>query len=400
MVVRALFLTTLFLLLAGHAQAKKLPETILFSPEVLAETKRRVQERDPAVMPAYKKLIEQADRALKAPAETVIFKPKPGPSGDIHDYWSLSPYWWPNPKSPGGLPYIRRDGMRNPTVDSDTYDRARMRRMSTDALTLALAWYLTDNEEYSGKGTALIWTWCCDSITRTNPNMNYAQSRLGLTHGHRTGIIETRDMIKVVEAARIMEPSKAWSKAVTRKVTAWFAEYVAWLQTSDFGKKEAAATNNHGTWYDVQLAVFSLYIGDTKLVRAIIDTLGPRRLIEQIRPNGAMPAELDRSRSRHYTFFTLEAYFILAAVGERVGLDFWHWESPTNVSIKKAFDYAAPYLAEGEPWPFGDVGKYDPFMFTPLFHRAAMVYKEPRYLEILQALPKDALQRDRAQLFY
>ena len=177
MIARAFFLAFLSLLFAGQVQAKKLPDTIIFDPEVLVETKRRVLERDPTVMPAFKKLIEQAELAMKAPAETVIFKSSPPPSGDIHDYRSLAPYYWPNPDSYNEMPFIRRDGERNPAVDSAKYDRARMQRMSNDALTLALAWYITGNEEYAGKGTALIWSWCCDSVTRTNPNMDFTHEQ-------------------------------------------------------------------------------------------------------------------------------------------------------------------------------------------------------------------------------
>lgn len=400
MFVRSILVALIATLLAGQAFAKKYPDTIIFSPEVMVETKRRVQLREPALMPAFTKLIEEADRAITAPAESVALKTAPGPSGDMHDYWSVAPYWWPDPKRPNGKPYIRHDGERNPEADSEKYDRNRMRRMSTDALTLALAWYLTGNEQYAGKGTALIWSWCCDSVTRTNPNMRYAQGRPGIVNGHHFGIIETRDMIKVAEAARILEPSHAWSKAVSNKVAIWFTDYMDWLQTSQFGRLEAAAPNNHGTWYDAQLAVFALYTGQTNLARSIVGSIGPRRIVSQIERNGAMPKELDRTRSRHYTLFNLRAFFLLAAVGERVGIDLFHWTDPSGSSIKKALDFAAPYVARDEPWPFGATGPYDPFLFTPLFHRAALVYKEPRYLEYLQTLPEDQRIRDRAQLFY
>jgi hypothetical protein len=39
------------------------------------------------------------------------------PSGDKHDYMSQAPYFWADPSKPGGLPYIRRDGERNPEIE-------------------------------------------------------------------------------------------------------------------------------------------------------------------------------------------------------------------------------------------------------------------------------------------
>ncbi|QJB57016.1 alginate lyase family protein [Pseudodesulfovibrio sp. zrk46] len=398
--VRSLALLIALLVLTGQALAGRLPDTIVLSPKVLAATKQRILERDRELMPAYKAFIADADRALKAPAEAVILKASAPPGGTMHDYWSLAPYWWPNNETLDGLPYVRRDGQRNPQSATEKYDRARMRRMSSDALTLALAWYMTGDEEYAGKATGLIWSWVCDSVTRMNPSLNYAQSRPGIADGTHYGIIETRDLIKVCEAARILEPSHTWSKVVTKKVTSWFTDYLKWLQKSSFGRKEGNSLNNHGTWYDAQVAVFAMYIGKESLARSIVTSGTPMRILSQIESDGTMPRELERTRSRHYTFFNLEAFFILAAIAEHFKVDMWKWTEPNGVSIRKAFDLAAPHIAKDAPWEYGKTGVYDPFAFTALFHRAAMVYKDDRYTDFLKALPADKLKRDRAQLFY
>jgi len=400
---RLIAILTLLFIATSPALAQKLPKTIVHSPEVLYKTKKRVLVRDQLIMPAYRQLIEEANKALKRPTQTVVHKPAPPPRGKMHDYWSISPYWWPNPDTYNGLPFIQRDGERNPEAASSKYDRTRLHETASDALTLALAWYFSGNEQYAGKGAALIFSWCCDSVTRMTPHMEYAQMRPGKKPGtwesSPYGLIDGRELIKMVEAARILEPSHAWGRAITNKLTKWVEAYVKWMQYSKLGAEASGLSDNHGTWYDAQLAVFSLFLDQKDVARSIVGTITPRRMVSQIERNGSLPYELKRPRSRHHTFFTLEAYFTLAAVGERVDVDVWNL-SDGEVSIKKAFDYAAPYLATDEPWPFGSVGKYDPFLFTPLFHRAAMVYKEDRYRDILKALPEDKLLRDRAQLFY
>src|SRR5207302_521491 len=58
-----------------------------------------------------------ADDALTAGPWAVTDKTQVPPSGDKHDYLSQAPYWWPNPNTPDGCPYIRKDGQRNPDVD-------------------------------------------------------------------------------------------------------------------------------------------------------------------------------------------------------------------------------------------------------------------------------------------
>lgn len=380
--------------------AEAAPATILYDPAVLVRSKARYRQRDPAVMPAVAALLKDADRAVTAPPESVALKPEAPPGGDLHDYWSLAPCWWPDPARPLGMPWIRRGGRRNPEADSDRFDRQRMRRMSRDALTLAQAWFLTGNPQYAGKGSALVWSWCCDSLTMTNPNLAFARARPGTAGGSPGGIIETRDLIRVAEAARLLEPSVEWNQAETRRLTSWFKAYVDWLRNSDFGRIEAAASDHHATWFDAQVAVFALYAGERNLARAVVSAVVERLVDGQIRPDGTMPGELKRADSRHATYFNLEAFFILAAAGERLGVDLWHARAPHGGSIRAALDLAAPYLAPGGPWPYGRTGRFDPLPFIPLFHRAALVYKDTRYLDYLKALPAEGLRADRALLFH
>src|SRR5690606_41789327 len=67
------------------------------------------------------KLLQQADKALTRKAYSVTQKDGIAPSGNKHDYVSLSRYWWPNPDTPDGLPYIYKDGQSNPELNR--YDR-------------------------------------------------------------------------------------------------------------------------------------------------------------------------------------------------------------------------------------------------------------------------------------
>src|SRR5690348_8378515 len=54
-----------------------------------------------------------ADDALKSgPWSVTTTRPK-DVDAKPNDYYSEGPYWWPDPKNPGG-PYIRKDGERNP----------------------------------------------------------------------------------------------------------------------------------------------------------------------------------------------------------------------------------------------------------------------------------------------
>ncbi len=94
----------LMVTLFGTSTAAKEPRLFILDSKNLVKAKEQLQSNDPAVVPAYNKLIRGADRALTSETLSVIQKESTPPSGDKHDYMSIAPYWWPNPNTPNGLP--------------------------------------------------------------------------------------------------------------------------------------------------------------------------------------------------------------------------------------------------------------------------------------------------------
>ena len=82
------------------------------------------------VKPAMRRSsLHEADVALAAPLVAVTDKHTLlPPSGNKHDYFSLSPYWWPDSTKPDGLPYVRHDGVTNPESKRDL-DQPRVAAM-------------------------------------------------------------------------------------------------------------------------------------------------------------------------------------------------------------------------------------------------------------------------------
>jgi hypothetical protein len=86
-----------------------------------------------------------ADRVVGAGPFSVLDKTALPPSGDQHDYYSVGPYWWPNPNTPDGLPYVQRDGEINPRFRDNTYDFAALDQMAKAVGLLGVAAYATDD---------------------------------------------------------------------------------------------------------------------------------------------------------------------------------------------------------------------------------------------------------------
>ena len=250
---------------------------VLLDAQLLAKAKERAADGDPAAAAAVAELRRDADAAMTAGPFTVVNKTKLPPSGDRHDYRSLAIYWWPNPDTPDGLPYVNRDGERNP--EADQYDGPQLHGMASGAHTLALAHYFTGDARYAERAALLLRTFFLDEATRMNPNLNFAQGVPGRSNGTPTGIIESVGLAtRVVDAALLLQGAKAWSDADDRGLRQWFRDYLTWMETSKPGRLEKVTRNNHAMYYDVQTAAFALYLGDEAHARAILENSARRKI--------------------------------------------------------------------------------------------------------------------------
>jgi len=355
------------------------PRVFLLDAKSLAAVKRQ----RPAA--ALARLRADADAALKQKPVSVMDKSITPPSGDRHDYMSVGPYWWPDPTKDDGLPYIRKDGEVNP--ERHNYDNVGMKKMQSAVSTLALAWHLTGHEPYAKHATALLRTWFLDPATRMNPRLEYGQAIPGRCTGRGIGIIDTLGLSHVVDAVGLLAGSKAWTDADQRGMADWFARYLDWLLTSNYGVAESRTHNNHGTWYDVQVASFALFVGKDDVARDVLQKAAARRIAAHIEPDGRQPRELARTKSWDYSVMNLRGLFCLATLAEHVDVDLWNYVSPDGRSLRKALDYLASYAAGERKWPHKQIRTFHPQSLAPLLRQGSIAWREPRYESLLSRIP-------------
>jgi hypothetical protein len=376
------------------------PEVFLMNGQDLARTKTAIAHKDPKLISALAHLLKQAESALNDGPFTVMNKTVTPPSGDKHDYMSLGIYWWPNPQTKDGLPYIRRDGQRNPLSESDGSDSARMGKMIRAVDTLTLAYYFTDGEKYAARAAFLLRTWFLNTNTRMSPHLKYGQAIPGRVEGRGIGIIDTVRLLAVVDATGLLKGSESWTDNDHQALKQWFEAYLKWLQTSKHGRDESRASNNHGTWYDVQVACFALFVDDRKTARRILGSAGERRISRQIGPDGRQKHELARPKSFDYSIYNLNAMFRLARLGEHVGVDLWHFKVKENASIRAALDYLAPYADAEKEWPHKQITELNRAKLLPLLRQGLRAYEDPEYLNMIRKIPEPERVKDMSRLLY
>src|SRR5215467_7242981 len=358
---------------AQKAAGDKLPHVFLLDAKTLKEQKQHGANSD--LVAAAR---DAADRVMKEGPFSVMQKDPVPPSGDKHDYMSQGPYWWPNPKSPNGLPYIRRDGERNPEIAKIT-DHDYREKVQHDSRALALAFYLTGNEAYAARAALLLRTWFLDPATCMNPNLNFGQGIPGITTGRGTGIIDSHSLTDVVDAVGLLAGSKNWTAGDQKGMEAWFTAYLSWLRQSPIGQDEAKAKNNHGTFYDVQVADFALFTGQPALARDVVDQAKEKRLVRQVMPDGSQPLEAERTRGLSYSLFNLEALMKLADLGEHTGVDLWSFQTADGRSIRRALDYLLPFAGGDKKWQQQQITEFKPQEIVPLLLQAACKFHKPEY---------------------
>jgi len=350
----------------GYAGAFGGRRIFALRPDELAATKASFAA-DPSA-PAYRDLIAEADRALARRPGSVMDKRTIPLSGDRHDYLSLAPYWWPDPADPEA-PYVRRDGQVNPARATDRFDRTALGRMARDAETLALAYYYSDEPRYAGGAARVIRAWFLDPATAMNPHMAYAQAVPGRSNGRAEGVLETSGFIGVIDAAGLIAPSGALSPAESAALERWFSRYIDWMTTSANGRAERKAGNNHGLWYDAQLARFALFARRPEVARAVVADFPKARIARQFDPSGALPHELTRTRSFHYSLYALQAAYTLADSAACLGVDLYGYRDDKGRSLRRATDYVAAYRGRAADWPHKEL-RWPAAMLDELLARA------------------------------
>jgi hypothetical protein len=343
----------------------------------------RIEEQAAATL--KQAVLKEAAWALGEKPVTVTAESCSRSAGGKNDFYSEADYWWPNEKDPSG-PYIQKDGLTNP--HNFVAHRLVMIRFSQIIGALASAYKLTHDKRYVRQALVHLRAWFITPQTLMNPNLQYAQAIKGVATGRGIGIIDTIQLMEVVQGIVAMQGSKVISASELSAIQNWFTQYLTWLTTHQYGIDEMNAKNNHGTCWTMQTACFAKFTHDEELLAYCRDRYKTVLLPGQMAADGSFPLELKRTKPYGYSIFNLDAMATLCQILSTPQDNLWEFELPDGRSIKKGIDYLYPYLKDKSKWPFQhDVMHWNEWpVAQPALIFAAVAYKESQWLNTWKSL--------------
>lgn len=316
--------------------------------------------------------------------------PAPADSGaGPGDFYSMGDYWWPNPNTPDGLPYVQRDGQSNPANFS--VHRLLVRQLRDAVAALAAGYGITADPRYAQKAVELLNTFFVNEHSRMNPHLLYAQAIPGISKGRGIGIIDTLHLAEVPLAVEALKNSKAMTPEVLAGLKQWFADYTEWMTTHPNGLQEMNAANNHSVAFLVQLAAFARFTEDKEKLQLARERFKKIILPSQMDLDGSFPAELARTKPYGYSIFQLDNMALLCLLLSTEQDNLWDYTLPDGRGMKKAMSFLVDYLKDKSAWPYPpDIEHFEQWpVRQPCLLLAGYALNRPDYLTLFQTLNPD-----------
>ena len=361
------------------------PRTVTYDGKRLIEMKKSI----PADSPLLISLRKRADKLLGDPPLAVVYRKLRAASGNVHDYMSMGPYWWPNPNTPDGLPYIRRDGEINP----ETNEKITYGKLADSVHMLALAAFYFDEARYAAKAVKQLICWHLDPDTYMTPHLEYGQSIPGICTGRGIGLIDFSASHNLFNGVAILEYLGMIDGETLEGIKKWYVEFVDWMLTSETGNDENNQHNNHGAWFDVQVAAAAIFTGRTVLAKRTLNSAYDLRVVKHVNPDGKQPHELARTKAMNYSIYNFNA---LAALGNMAVLNgvkrpYWSESEDSPCLLRLAAEFICDFVRNPDKYP--DYKDLDPVgargSLVRVMYLADSYFPERGYTEQVVDLIKD-----------
>lgn len=370
-------------------------EVFLINPQDILKVRSRLFSGEADLEEVDGFLLESANAAMISGPFSVRDKDALSPSSDKNDYVSLDPFWWPDPERGDGRPYFYNGEKQNP--ECEQYDRPQLAAFSSAIDALCMGYFFTDYEDFAARAALLLRVWFFDSETRMKPNMTYAGFIPGRNQGDPAGIMESRVLSWIPDNVGLLANSKHWTSEDGEILRKWFKSFIEWLSKSPNGLNQRLEKNQNGTWYDVQLATMSLFVGDLGLARDAINRCFERAK-DQIDTSGSHHIELKHCDGIYAASNNLLGLFDMADLGRNLNMDLWSGES--GRLLRSALDWLISNDAHNLVGRKNFQNVFDRNEWVSILRRAALRWSESSFEAVLTEIKGINVRAHRSQLLF
>jgi hypothetical protein len=339
-----------------------------------------------------KRVLDEAAAFVSQTPLTITAFPATRSAGGMHDFFSQADYFWPNPNDPNG-PYINRDGQSNP----DNFDEHRkvMVRLSIQMPALTAAWLLTGDIRFASRACDHLRAWFVTAETRMNPSLQFAQAVQGVSTGRSYGIIDSLHLVEVARAASFLTTGML-SPQDTAALRDWFRSYLFWLNTSDPGKTEREAKNNHAMCWALQAAEYARLAGDDNARQEVYRRYRETLLPDQLAADGSFPRELTRTKPYSYSIFNFDVMAGLCQSLQGLMPDPPTFHLTDGRGLSKAAEFIYPYVKDKNAWKWAkDIEHFDALpVRSPGLLFSGIAFHEQKYIDLWKTLNPDPTDKE------
>ncbi len=192
----------------------------------------------------------------------------------------------------------------------------------------------TKDEKYAQKAVELLKVFFINKNTKMEPHLLYAQAIPGLYSGRGIGIIDTLHLTDIPFAVNTLKESKSLTKPLYDSLVDWFSKYLEWMTSHQYGIDESNEPNNHSICYYVQVAVFSRFTDNTKMLEHCKEMF-VKKVFVQMNNSGGFDKELNRTKPYAYSLMVLDNYIILCHLLSDKKDDFWQYQGKYGQGAQK-----------------------------------------------------------------
>jgi hypothetical protein len=223
-----------------------------------------------------------------------------------------------------------------------------------------------------------------------NPNANFAQGIPGRCPGRGIGLIDfASEWPVVLDCIHLLSWLGALSEADAEAMRDWWREWLEWVWTSQNGRDERQARNNHGSNYDQHVLAVAAYVGNMTVAADVCSVVAHARLDVQIGANGTLPLEDSRTKSQGYHAYDTRALLALVGAchknfgnesfrklvhfpGDDANFLYEYKSAKTHAGLLDVVAWLLPYARDQQKWPFKQILPFDRSEYSTIYRMAAL----------------------------